>query len=25
MLTGESVTVHLTTYLNKCKMLFFPF
>jgi hypothetical protein len=22
---GESVTVHLTTYLNKCTMLLFPF
>jgi len=24
-LNGESVTVHLTTYLNKCTMLLFPF
>jgi hypothetical protein len=25
VLNGESVTVYLTTYLNKCTMLFFPF
>jgi hypothetical protein len=25
VLNGESVTVHLTTYLNKCTMLFFSF
>jgi len=25
VLNGESVTVHLTTYLNKCTMLLFPF
>jgi hypothetical protein len=24
-LNGECVTVHLTTYLNKCTMLIFPF
>jgi len=24
-MNGESVTVHLTTYLNKCTMLPFPF
>jgi len=25
VLNSESVTVHLTTYLNKCTMLLFPF
>jgi len=25
VLNGESVTVHSTTYLNKCTMLVFPF
>jgi len=25
VLNGESVTVHLTIYLNKCTMLYFPF
>jgi len=25
VLNGESVTVHLTTYLNKCTMILFPF
>jgi len=25
VLNSESVTVHLTTYLSKCTMLFFPF
>jgi hypothetical protein len=25
VLNGESVTVHLTSYLNTCTMLLFPF
>jgi len=25
VLNGQSVTVHLAIYLNKCTMLFFPF
>jgi len=25
VLNGESVTLHLTAYLNKCTMLLFPF
>jgi hypothetical protein len=25
VLNGEPITVHLTTYLNKCTMIFFHF